>query len=276
MSEDERAWLGRVAETAQATRPAWTVEPVGDGAGLRFSPPDGHDLTVELWLRPTAIEVRMHEWVHAIDRRALSEQPHEAEQDARGLAHDLVAAALWGWVELREEVVGARVWRTTVRIGPAGQRLTFERVGGGLRLPWPRPKVVVRSGARPVRPIAQKRLRPVPWAPWAGIRGDKIHEPPPVELPVTGELDLHLFSPKEVKPLVLEYIEQCRERGLTELRIVHGKGIGNLRRTVHALLDRHEHVAAYRLGGHGHGGGGWGATVVDLRPPGSTERRTPE
>jgi len=85
-----------------------------------------------------------------------------------------------------------------------------------------------------------------------------------VELPVDGELDLHPFSPKEVTPLVREYIEQCRERGITELRLVHGKGIGNLRRTVHALLDNHPGVAAYRLGGHG--AGGWGATVVDLHP----------
>ena len=43
------------------------------------------------------------------------------------------------------------------------------------------------------------------------------------------------------------------------------KGIGNLRRTVHALLGRHPHVTAYRLGGHG--GGGWGATIVDLSAP---------
>ncbi len=84
-------------------------------------------------------------------------------------------------------------------------------------------------------------------------------------MPLDGELDLHSFKPKEVKPLVLETIEQCRARGILELRIVHGKGIGNLRRTVHALLDRHPAVASYRLGGHG--AGSWGATVVDLHPP---------
>jgi dsDNA-specific endonuclease/ATPase MutS2 len=46
---------------------------------------------------------------------------------------------------------------------------------------------------------------------------------------------------------------------------VHGKGIGNLRRTVHALLQRHPAVADFRLGGMGEGS--WGATIVTLRPP---------
>ena len=63
--------------------------------------------------------------------------------------------------------------------------------------------------------------------------------------------------------MVEAYIEACLERGLTQLRLVHGKGIGNLRRTVHALLDKHPAVADYRLGGMGEGS--WGATIVTLR-----------
>ncbi|MCH9688822.1 MAG: Smr/MutS family protein [Deltaproteobacteria bacterium] len=96
------------------------------------------------------------------------------------------------------------------------------------------------------------------------MRGESGPEPPPIQMKLDGELDLHQFSPKEVKPLVLETIEQCLEQGLLQLRIVHGKGIGNLRRTVHALLERHPEVLDFRLGGHG--AGGWGATLVDLRP----------
>ena len=57
----------------------------------------------------------------------------------------------------------------------------------------------------------------------------------------------------------------CRERGVLALRIVHGKGRGTLRRTVHALLERMpEHVLRYALAPPERGG--WGATVVDLRP----------
>ena len=85
-----------------------------------------------------------------------------------------------------------------------------------------------------------------------------------VELPIDGTLDLHTFRPNEVKDLVPDYIEECRLRGILEVRIIHGKGTGTLRRTVHAILDRLPEVASYQLGGHG--SGSWGATLVTLHP----------
>jgi len=81
----------------------------------------------------------------------------------------------------------------------------------------------------------------------------------PVEIPITGELDLHTFRPREVKDL-----QACREKGLREVRVVHGKGIGNLRRTVHAILDRLPYVESYSLAHEFQGS--WGATMVWLRP----------
>ncbi len=80
--------------------------------------------------------------------------------------------------------------------------------------------------------------------------------------PIDGTLDLHTFSPGEVKSLVHDYIDACLEEGIHELRIIHGKGTGTLRRIVHAQLDRNEHVENYRLAGSG--GGSWGATLVEL------------
>lgn len=84
-----------------------------------------------------------------------------------------------------------------------------------------------------------------------------------VELPIDGTLDLHTFHPRDVKQLVPDYLEECRKRGIFQVRIVHGKGTGALRRTVHAVLDKHPDVVEYRLGGSG--GGEWGATIVVLR-----------
>jgi len=84
-----------------------------------------------------------------------------------------------------------------------------------------------------------------------------------VEIPIDGTLDLHPFSPKDVKDLVPEYIRACREKGIFKIRIVHGKGIGNLRRTVHSILEKMPEVEGFRLGGDG--AGGWGATLVTLR-----------
>jgi DNA-nicking Smr family endonuclease len=78
------------------------------------------------------------------------------------------------------------------------------------------------------------------------------------------ELDLHTFLPKECADVVEEYVRAAQEAGLAVVRIVHGKGTGTLRRIVHAVLERHPAVHAYRLAGDTRGG--WGATLVELRP----------
>ncbi len=83
-----------------------------------------------------------------------------------------------------------------------------------------------------------------------------------VELPIDGTLDLHTFAPHEVKELVADYVEACAARGVLELTVIHGKGTGALRRLVHAVLERHELVVAFRLADDN-----WGATLVQLRPP---------
>ena len=86
----------------------------------------------------------------------------------------------------------------------------------------------------------------------------------PIEVPLDGTLDLHAFRPQDVKDLVPEWLGACRARGVLEVRIVHGKGTGSLRRTVEALLARSPHVVSFCPADEG--GGGWGATLATLRP----------
>jgi DNA-nicking Smr family endonuclease len=86
----------------------------------------------------------------------------------------------------------------------------------------------------------------------------------PLSIPIDGTLDLHTFAPREVRELVPEYLRECRARGILQVRIVHGKGTGALRRQVHALLARLPEVRSYALAGES--GGGWGATLVTLLP----------
>jgi len=91
----------------------------------------------------------------------------------------------------------------------------------------------------------------------------KDPEPTPVVLPITGELDLHTFRPGDLGELIPAYLEECAARHLYEVRIIHGKGTGTLRTTVHALLQRSPLVLSYRSGNEH--SGGWGATLVTLR-----------
>jgi DNA-nicking Smr family endonuclease len=86
----------------------------------------------------------------------------------------------------------------------------------------------------------------------------------PVEVPIDGVLDLHTFSPGEVGDLVPEYLRACRERGILEVRIIHGKGTGALRRRVEAVLERTPEAVSWRLAMQDRGN--WGATVVRLAP----------
>lgn len=86
----------------------------------------------------------------------------------------------------------------------------------------------------------------------------------PLEMPIDGVLDLHTFRPQDVKDLVPEYLAACRAKGILEVRVIHGKGIGVLCRTVHAILGRMPMVASFALATESFGG--HGATIVRLKP----------
>ena len=87
----------------------------------------------------------------------------------------------------------------------------------------------------------------------------------PVQWPIDGVLDLHTFRPQDVKVVVMEYLAACRAKGILEVRIVHGRGIGELRRTVQAILARHPDVVSFAPAGELYGGAG--ATFAHLRAP---------
>lgn len=86
----------------------------------------------------------------------------------------------------------------------------------------------------------------------------------PVELPIDGNLDLHTFHPRDVPALLEAYLGACREQGILDVRIAHGKGTGAQRRRVHGLLSRMPEVASFRSADALDGG--WGATWVRLEP----------
>jgi len=94
------------------------------------------------------------------------------------------------------------------------------------------------------------------------LGGSKTNDDEVIHIPIDGILDLHMFSPKEVASVVDEYLKACIEECIYEVKIIHGKGKGVLRRTVHALLERHPLVLDFKLdSGPSH----WGASTVRLK-----------
>ncbi len=87
----------------------------------------------------------------------------------------------------------------------------------------------------------------------------------PAPIPLDGVLDLHMFQPRDVKTLVPDYLDECLQAGILDVRIIHGKGTGVLRTIVHSILAKHPAVIDYRLAGVD--GGSWGATLVRLQDP---------
>lgn len=226
---------------------------------MRWSAADSDGVSVDLVVTEDGIEVELGAWRLEISGR---------DDDAWSEATDLIAGALFGWIRIVQWTVGERWVRVRLDIrdgsrwieGPERSRRHFAV--------WKKTTVSHLQNRREAPPLIRPSTRPglLPSTPWVGLWAEDASVEA-AALPLHGELDLHPFKPKDVAPLVREYIEACRTAGTLRLRLVHGKGIGNLRRTVHALLDKHDGIRSYRLGGHGEGS--WGATIVELEPPSS-------
>jgi dsDNA-specific endonuclease/ATPase MutS2 len=85
----------------------------------------------------------------------------------------------------------------------------------------------------------------------------------PIEIPITDVFDLHSVPPRDVRPIVEEYLNEAHRLGFTALRIIHGRGIGVQREIVRSILAQTEYVADYRDAPAE--AGGWGATIVTLK-----------
>lgn len=83
-------------------------------------------------------------------------------------------------------------------------------------------------------------------------------------MPVEDSIDLHFFAPRDIPDVVNSYLEAALEKGFTEVRLIHGRGIGVQRQRVRGLLEHHPDVVSFHDAPSTRGG--WGATVVFLRP----------
>lgn len=88
-----------------------------------------------------------------------------------------------------------------------------------------------------------------------------------VAVPLTDVLDLHSFRPEDTPKVVAEYLGEARRRGLSEVRVVHGRGRGVQRAAVRRLLSELPGVVGFADAPAARGG--WGATIVRLHPAGA-------
>jgi len=95
------------------------------------------------------------------------------------------------------------------------------------------------------------------------INMDDFPSGEPVRIPITDVFDLHSVPPRDVKPVVEEYLAEAYRLGLKALRIIHGRGIGVQRETVRVVLARTPFVESFRDAPAE--AGGWGATIVNLK-----------
>lgn len=93
--------------------------------------------------------------------------------------------------------------------------------------------------------------------------GEAFSSREPITIPIEDSIDLHTFSPKEIKVVLEEYLREAHEKGFRRMRIVHGRGIGVQREIVRSVLSKHPLVASFRDARPE--AGGWGATWVVLK-----------
>jgi DNA-nicking Smr family endonuclease len=87
----------------------------------------------------------------------------------------------------------------------------------------------------------------------------------PVQIPIEDVLDLHAFRPKDIADLLKNYFDECIKAGIFSVRVIHGKGKGIQKRQVQRILQRNPAVKNFKDAPPE--AGGWGATLVQLKPP---------
>lgn len=120
-----------------------------------------------------------------------------------------------------------------------------------------------------LRRIWRALRSPAPHAeqsPSAEVEPEPVWSEPdePLVVPLEDVIDLHPFAPQEIRSVVEEYLLACCQAGLSPVRLIHGKGKGVQRNSIRALLARLPYVEGFDDAPPQ--AGGWGATVVRLKP----------
>jgi dsDNA-specific endonuclease/ATPase MutS2 len=86
--------------------------------------------------------------------------------------------------------------------------------------------------------------------------------PEPVDIEITDSLDLHSFSPRDIRAVVEAYLAEAHKKGFSIVRIIHGKGVGIQREIVRKVLSETDFVKSFKNAPEF--SGSWGATIAQL------------
>jgi dsDNA-specific endonuclease/ATPase MutS2 len=86
----------------------------------------------------------------------------------------------------------------------------------------------------------------------------------PIKIPIQDVLDLHTFRPQNISDLLENYFDECIKAGIVSVRVIHGKGKGIQKKQVQRILQKDSRVKNFKDAPPE--AGGWGATLVELKP----------
>ena len=95
--------------------------------------------------------------------------------------------------------------------------------------------------------------------------GSLVQPEEPVRIPIEDSIDLHAFAPRDILSVVDEYLRAACDAGLSDVRLIHGRGRGVQRAGIQRLLREHPLVERFWDAPESH----LGATLVRLRRAGA-------
>ncbi len=84
----------------------------------------------------------------------------------------------------------------------------------------------------------------------------------PIDIEITDSIDLHSFSPKDIRAVTEAYLIEAYKKGFVIVRIIHGKGVGVQREIVRNVLSETDFVKSFKNAPEF--SGSWGSTIVQL------------
>ncbi|HHU49726.1 MAG: endonuclease MutS2 [Caldicoprobacterales bacterium] len=147
-----------------------------------------------------------------------------------------------------------------LQLGQTVYITTLDQKGQVLSIPGQDGNVLVQVGIMKVNANLSD-LRHAEEQTHTEIRSGKKISPRAVS--ISSELDLRGQNAEEAMVETDLYLDNAFIAGLNEVTIIHGKGTGILRSSIHQLLRKHPHVASFRLGKYGEGESG--VTVVEIK-----------